>query len=88
MRFWICVIKQANGLIPIVIEPYILRDNYDKLVELSDISFSSGRFVNGFDQEVLTSFDFLLDETKNLSPLTFGFSLDRPNARGGAENWL
>ena len=67
-------------------QPEILRDNFEKLVELSDLSFSTGRFVNNFEEEYLLNFDFSVDERIRVSTVTYAFALDRPQARGGAEN--
>ncbi|MHA1996429.1 MAG: hypothetical protein ACW97Z_18000, partial [Candidatus Hodarchaeales archaeon] len=40
---------QRHGPIPIIVEPEILRDNFTKLVELSDRSFSGTGFSDDFD---------------------------------------
>jgi hypothetical protein len=77
---------QRHGPIPVMQEPAILRDNFEKLVELSDLSFSAVRFVDNFEDEVQASFDFTVDERTRVSSISFAYSLNRPNARGGAEN--
>jgi len=77
---------QRQGPIPIIVEPAILKDNYGKLVELSDLSFSTCRFIEGFDSEVYASFDLTLSPSVHINSISFGFALDRPEARGGAEN--
>ncbi|MFW9996434.1 MAG: hypothetical protein ACFFD4_30605, partial [Candidatus Odinarchaeota archaeon] len=82
----VSVFDQWHGPIPIFVEPTILRDNFDKMVELSDRSFSASRFIEGFDEEKPSSFEFNLAPGVFTSSLTFGFSLERPEKRGGAEN--
>ncbi|MHA1450493.1 MAG: hypothetical protein ACTSP4_13880, partial [Candidatus Hodarchaeales archaeon] len=82
----ISTFDQWHGPIPAFVEPAILRDNFDKLVELSDRSFSASRFVNNFTEERSSQFEFDLSHDFSTSSLTFGFSLDRPDKRGGAEN--
>jgi hypothetical protein len=77
---------QRHGPIPIVQIPDILKDNFEKLVELSDLSFSACRFVENFDEEMMANFDYVVDERMRVSAIAFAFSLDRPDARGGAEN--
>ena len=77
---------QRHGPIPIMQEPDILRDNFEKLIELSDLSFSTGRFVDNFNEEFLINFDFSVDEQIRVSTVTYAFALNRPQARGGAEN--
>ncbi|MFQ5981006.1 MAG: DUF2341 domain-containing protein [Candidatus Heimdallarchaeota archaeon] len=77
---------QRHGPIPIVITPEILRDNFDKLVELSDQSFSTCQFMDNFEEEKFAVFDFLLAQGIRINSISFAFALDRPTARGGAEN--
>jgi hypothetical protein len=77
---------QRHGPIPIIIVPEILRDNFNKLVELSDRSFSGTGFCNNFESEIPSSYDFVLDQEARASVLSFGFALERPEARGGQEN--
>ncbi|MHA1989437.1 MAG: hypothetical protein ACW98A_00640, partial [Candidatus Hodarchaeales archaeon] len=77
---------QRHGPIPVLFTPEMLRDNFNKLLELSDVSFSTGRFVNDFQQEVQSSFDFEIGAGLHINTLSYSFSLDRPNARGGSEN--
>ncbi|MHA2030501.1 MAG: hypothetical protein ACW99Q_14010, partial [Candidatus Kariarchaeaceae archaeon] len=77
---------QRHGPIPVMQEPQILRDNFELLVELSDLSFSAVRFVDNFEEEIQAIFDFNVGERTQVSSITFAFSLNRPNARGGAEN--
>jgi hypothetical protein len=43
---------QSHGPIPIFVHPEMLKDNIDKLIDLSDRSFSSTRFVENFDREI------------------------------------
>ena len=50
------------------------------------MAFSSGRFTENFDDEVLSFFDFVIDPDVRTTSLTFSFSLNRPEARGGSEN--
>ncbi|MHA2274436.1 MAG: hypothetical protein ACXAC2_01615 [Candidatus Kariarchaeaceae archaeon] len=77
---------QRHGPVPVLYEPSMLRDNFEKLIELSDLSFSTGRFVEKFDIEEQNTFTFRIDEDTRITSLSYSFSLDRPNARGGAEN--
>ena len=63
-----------------------MKDNFNKLVELSDKSFSSSGFVSNFERENEASFEFDLTPNDQIKSLTFAFSLNRPEARGGAEN--
>jgi hypothetical protein len=82
----ISIFDQWHGPVPLFVEPAILRDNFEKLVELSDRSFSASRFVENFDEEKPSNFEFDLAPGVSASSLTFGFSLNRPDKRGGAEN--
>ncbi|MFX0066513.1 MAG: hypothetical protein ACFFC7_30520 [Candidatus Hermodarchaeota archaeon] len=77
---------QRHGPIPIMVEPPILKDNFARLIELSDLAFSSGRFARNFEEEVFSFFDFFVGTDTNTVSLTFSFALERPEARGGAEN--
>lgn len=77
---------QRLGPVPILVEPEILKDNINKLIELSDLSFSATRFMNNFEDERPSNFDFQITEDQWITSLTFSFSLNRPDARGGAEN--
>jgi hypothetical protein len=77
---------QRHGPIPIIIVPEILRDNYDKLVDLSDQSFSVCQFMDNFKREKFAIFDFTLEPTLSINSISFAFALERPNARGGSEN--
>ncbi|MHA1989439.1 MAG: hypothetical protein ACW98A_00650 [Candidatus Hodarchaeales archaeon] len=77
---------QRHGPIPVLFAPEMLRDNYNKLLELSDVSFSTGRFVNDFHQEIQSSFDFEISNSIHINTLSYSFSLNRPKARGGSEN--
>ncbi|MFX0171958.1 MAG: hypothetical protein ACFE9L_08565 [Candidatus Hodarchaeota archaeon] len=77
---------QRHGPIPIITIPDILKDNWAKLVELSDRSFSGTQFSDEFDMETVSNYDFLLDRGVLVSVMSFGFSLERLEARGGQEN--
>ncbi|MHA2497580.1 MAG: hypothetical protein ACXAEI_19090, partial [Candidatus Hodarchaeales archaeon] len=77
---------QRHGPIPIIIAPEILRDNYDKLVDLSDQSFSVCQFMDNFEREKFAIFDFSLEPTLSINSISFAFALERPSARGGSEN--
>jgi hypothetical protein len=77
---------QRHGPIPIIILPAILKDNFNKLVELSDRSFSGTGFCDNFTSEIPSSYDFVLAQGLRTSVLSFGFALNRPEARGGQEN--
>jgi hypothetical protein len=77
---------QRHGPIPIIVIPDILKDNFSKLVELSDRSFSGTGFSDNFENEIPSSYDFVLDHGIRTSVLSFGFALERPEARGGQEN--
>lgn len=77
---------QAHGPIPIICMPELLRDNWSKLLELSDRSFGGTQFSDDFRSEIVSNYDFLLDRGLRVSVMSFGYSLDRPEARGGQEN--
>ncbi|MHA1991097.1 MAG: hypothetical protein ACW98A_09055, partial [Candidatus Hodarchaeales archaeon] len=77
---------QSLGPTPIFVNPNILMDNMDKLVDLSDRSFSAVRFVDDFIIEIQTNFNFSLSSSIRLTSMSYGFSLNRPNSRGGQEN--
>jgi hypothetical protein len=77
---------QRHGPIPIIIVPEILKDNFSKLVDLSDRSFSGTGFSDDFEIEIPSSYDFVLAQGVRTSVMSFGFALERPNARGGQEN--
>jgi hypothetical protein len=77
---------QRHGPIPIIIVPEILKDNFNKLVDLSDRSFSGTGFCDGFDNEIPSSYDFVLALGIRTSVMSFGFALERPDSRGGQEN--
>jgi hypothetical protein len=77
---------QRHGPIPIIVLPEILRDNFTKLVDLSDRSFSGTGFSDNFDTEISSSYDFVLTHGVRTKVMSFGFALDRPEARGGQEN--
>ncbi len=82
----IATFDQLHGPIPIFVEPEILKDNLDSLVELSDRAFSAVRFVEDVSTERNTLFEFNVTPSLVINSLTYGYSLDRPEARGGAEN--
>jgi hypothetical protein len=77
---------QRHGPIPIIVEPEMLRDNFTKLVELSDRSFSGTGFSDDFDSEITSSYDFVLTQGVRTKVMSFGYALDVPEARGGQEN--
>jgi hypothetical protein len=77
---------QRHGPVPIIVEPTILKDNFTKLVDLSDLSFSACRFAENFEEELPSNFDFNLGRGYKVTSVAFGFALDRPKARGGSEN--
>jgi hypothetical protein len=77
---------QRHGPIPIIVDPEILRDNFTKLVELSDRSFSGTGFSDDFNVEITSSYDFVLTQGIRTKVMSFGYSLDVPEARGGQEN--
>ncbi|MFX0088012.1 MAG: hypothetical protein ACFFAU_20330, partial [Candidatus Hodarchaeota archaeon] len=77
---------QRHGPIPIIVLPEILRDNFTKLVDLSDRSFSGTGFCDNFDTEISSSYDFVLTQGTRTKVMSFGFALERPEARGGQEN--
>jgi hypothetical protein len=77
---------QQHGPIPIVIHPELLKDNYSKLVDLSDRSFSSTGFSSNFNTETTSSYDYVLDMDLLVAVISFGFALEKPEARGGKEN--
>ncbi|MHA2293997.1 MAG: hypothetical protein ACXACK_17700 [Candidatus Hodarchaeales archaeon] len=77
---------QRHGPIPIIVIPEILKDNFSKLVDLSDRSFSGTGFSDDFNVEIPSSYDFVLTHGTRTSVMSFGFGLKRPDARGGQEN--
>jgi len=77
---------QRHGPIPIIILPEILKDNFTKLVDLSDRSFSGTGFADDFSVEIPSSYDFVLSHGIRTSVMSFGFALERPDSRGGQEN--
>jgi hypothetical protein len=77
---------QRHGPIPIIVIPEILKDNFSKLVDLSDRSFSGTGFCDDFENEIPSSYDFVLSKGLRTSVMSFGYALDRPTARGGQEN--
>ncbi|MFX0211095.1 MAG: hypothetical protein ACFFDT_34265, partial [Candidatus Hodarchaeota archaeon] len=77
---------QRHGPIPIIVIPELLKDNFTKLVELSDRSFSGTGFCDNFDAEITSSYDFVLTQGIRIKSMSFGYALERPQARGGQEN--
>ena len=77
---------QRHGPIPIIVLPEILKDNFNKLVELSDRSFSGTGFADNFTDIIPSSYDFVIAQGLRTSVMSFGYALDRPQARGGKEN--
>jgi len=77
---------QRHGPIPIIVLPEMLRDNFNKLVELSDRSFSGTGFCDDFEMEIISSYDFVIAKGLRTKVISFGYALDRPRARGGQEN--
>ncbi|MHA2305478.1 MAG: hypothetical protein ACXACU_08800 [Candidatus Hodarchaeales archaeon] len=77
---------QRHGPIPIIVVPEILKDNFNKLVELSDRSFSGTGFADDFISEIPSSYDFVIAHGLRTSVMSFGYALERPQARGGQEN--
>ncbi|MFX1251620.1 MAG: LamG domain-containing protein, partial [Promethearchaeota archaeon] len=80
----ISTFDQLSGPIPLFVEPPILKDNFEKLIELSDRAFSAVRFIEDFEREIYTAFE--IDFGIVVASISYGFALDRPEARGGAEN--
>jgi len=77
---------QRQGPIPIIVFPEVLKDNFAKLIEISDRSFNNCGFVSTFDRQIAASFDINLTDTLSIHSMSFGFALNRPDARGGKEN--
>ncbi len=63
-----------------------MEDNFPKLIELSDRSFSNCGFAKNFEKEIVSSFDFDLTDIFSIRSISFGFALNRPDSRGGQEN--
>ncbi|MFX1282582.1 MAG: hypothetical protein ACFFB5_02970 [Promethearchaeota archaeon] len=82
----IAFFDQQRGPIPIIIIPEILKDNFSKLIELADRSFGAIGDIQDFEGEIASNFDFLLSKDLLLKSICFGFTLQRPQARGGKEN--
>ena len=77
---------KRHGPIPIIVTPDILLDNYNLLVSLSDLSFSSARFSKNFENEIFSTYNFDSGVENYITIISFGFALDRPTARECAEN--
>jgi hypothetical protein len=77
---------QRHGPIPIIVIPELLKDNFSKLVDLSDRSFSGTGFCDNFNDEITSSYDFVLTQGVRIKAMSFGYALDRPQARGAQEN--
>ena len=77
---------QRHGPIPVIVLPELLKDNFSKLVELSDRSFSGTGFGQNFTEEIPSNFDFVLGESLRTGVMSFGFAVEKPEARGGQEN--
>jgi hypothetical protein len=77
---------QQHGPIPIIVIPEMLKDNYSKLVELSDQSFGGSQFSQDYTSEVHSTYDFILAKGLKISVMSYGFALEKPEARGGQEN--
>lgn len=82
----VSIFDQQHGPLPAIVEPIVMKDNFKTLIKLSDSSFRSSGFVENFEQEINTIFDFKLSSQLFVSSLTFAFALERPESRGGAEN--
>jgi len=77
---------QQQGPIPIIAIPEVLKDNFDKLIEISDRSFNICGFSSNFENEIYSSFYFELTELLTLRSMSFGYALNRPESRGGQDN--
>jgi hypothetical protein len=77
---------QRHGPIPIIVEPELLKDNFEKLVELSDLAFSACRFMDNFEEELPSHFDYIYGTGLRTTSVSWGYALERPDARGGSEN--
>jgi hypothetical protein len=77
---------QRHGPIPIIVMPEMLKDNFNKLVELSDRSFSGTGFSDDFNAEIPSSYDFVVAHGLRTSIMSFGYALERPQAGGVQEN--
>ena len=56
------------------------------MIDISDRSFSAVRFVNNFETEAQVTFDYTISGTIRIQSVSYGFSLNRPNLRGGSDN--
>jgi hypothetical protein len=77
---------QRQGPIPIIVLPEVLKDNFAKLIDISDRSFNNCGFATNFEREISSSFDIDLTDTLSVRSMSFGYALNRPEARGGKEN--
>ncbi|MHA2101261.1 MAG: hypothetical protein ACW99A_21580, partial [Candidatus Kariarchaeaceae archaeon] len=77
---------QRQGPIPIIVIPEVLKDNFSKLIDISDRSFNSCGFSSNFDREITSSFEVEITDTLSVQSMSFGFALNRPDSRGGKEN--
>ncbi|MHA1543455.1 MAG: hypothetical protein ACTSQH_10830, partial [Candidatus Hodarchaeales archaeon] len=77
---------QRQGPIPIIVLPDILKDNFPKLIDISDRSFNNCGFATNFDREIVSSFEVDITDTLFVHSMSFGFALNRPDSRGAKEN--
>ncbi|MFW9998145.1 MAG: hypothetical protein ACFFD4_39250 [Candidatus Odinarchaeota archaeon] len=77
---------QDRGPVPIIVIPESLKENYNLLINLVDLSFGNCQVLSDFENESSASFELSLGGGLFVNCLSFGFSLNRPRSRGGAEN--
>jgi len=78
---------QRSGPLPLIVIPDLLQDNIAPLIALSDRSFNSCGFANDFTSKTFSSFDYSLENLIRINSMSYGYSIENQEARGGAEHF-
>ncbi|MFX0014823.1 MAG: hypothetical protein ACFFB2_00520 [Promethearchaeota archaeon] len=78
---------QRSGPLPLIVIPDLLQDNIAPLIALSDRSFNSCGFASDFTSKTFSSFDYSLESLIRVNSMSYGYSIENPEARGGAEHF-
>ncbi|UCE12855.1 MAG: hypothetical protein JSV04_11765, partial [Candidatus Heimdallarchaeota archaeon] len=78
---------QRSGPLPLIVIPDLLQDNIAPLIALSDRSFNSCGFATDFSSKTFSSFDYSLESLITVNSMSYGYSIENPEARGGAEHF-
>ncbi len=78
---------QRSGPLPLIVIPDLLQDNIPPLISLSDRSFNSCGFVDDFTSKLYSSFDYSLESLIRINSMSYSYSIENPEARGGADNY-